>query len=84
MAFEPKSIGGIKAELREQQETLGIPVPVLKSMGKEISKSAKKNVNDTIPLARLYGMNMGARAASLPPLRSEQWSWSSPRGSSFC
>lgn len=53
MAFEPKSIGGIKAELRELQETLGIPVPVLKSIGKEISKSAKKNVNDTIPLARL-------------------------------
>lgn len=53
MTFEPKSIGGIRAELREQQETLGIPVPVLKSIGKELSKSARKNVSDTIPLARL-------------------------------
>ena len=53
MTFEPKSIGGIRAELREQQETLGIPVPVLKSIGKELSKLARKNVDDTIPLARL-------------------------------
>jgi 3-methyladenine DNA glycosylase AlkD len=52
MTFEPKSIEGIKAELREKQETLGIPVPVLKSMGKELSKPAKKNVDDFIPLAR--------------------------------
>ena len=53
MTFEPKSIGGIRAELREQQETLGIPVPVLKSIGKELSKLARKNVDDTIPLTRL-------------------------------
>jgi 3-methyladenine DNA glycosylase AlkD len=53
MTFEPKSIGGFRAELREQQETLGIPVPVLKSIGKELSKSAIKNVDDSIPLARL-------------------------------
>ena len=53
MTFEPKSIGGIKAELGEQQETLAIPVPVLKSIRKELSKSAKKNVSDYIPLIRL-------------------------------
>lgn len=57
--FEPKSIEGIKAELREQQETLGIPVPVLKSIGKELSKSAKKGVNDYIPLARLLWEGYG-------------------------
>lgn len=50
--FEPKSIEGIKAELREQQETLGIPVPVLKSMGKELSKAAKKDVSTYLPLAQ--------------------------------
>ena len=32
---------------------MGIPVPVLKSIGKELSKSAKKNVSDYIPLTRL-------------------------------
>jgi hypothetical protein len=34
LQFEPKSIEGIKVEQREQQETVGIPVPVLKSIGK--------------------------------------------------
>jgi 3-methyladenine DNA glycosylase AlkD len=53
MGFEPKSIEGIKADLREQQETLGIPVPVLKAIGKAISKPAKKSVSDYLPLTRL-------------------------------
>lgn len=57
--FEPKSIEGIKAELREQQETLGIPVPVLKSVGKELSKSARKRVNEYIPLARILWEEYG-------------------------
>ena len=38
LQFEPKSIDGIKAEQRAQQETVGIPVPVLKAMGKAIGK----------------------------------------------
>ena len=37
LSFDPKSIAGIKAELREQQETVGIPVPILKQIGKEIA-----------------------------------------------
>jgi len=51
--FTPKSIAGIKAEQRELQETVGIPVPVLQAIGKEIAKAAKKRVDDFIPLARL-------------------------------
>jgi 3-methyladenine DNA glycosylase AlkD len=50
---EPKSIAGIKAEQREQQETVGVPVPVLRSIGKEIGKVARKRVDDFVPLARL-------------------------------
>ena len=53
LQFEPKSTAGIKAEQREQQETVGTPVPVLKSIGKEIGKVARKRVDDFIPLARL-------------------------------
>jgi hypothetical protein len=53
LQFEPKSVAGIKAEQREQQETVGTPVPVLKSIGKEIGKVARKRVDDFIPLARL-------------------------------
>ena len=30
LQYEPKSIEVIKAVLREQQETVGIPVPILK------------------------------------------------------
>jgi 3-methyladenine DNA glycosylase AlkD len=53
LQFEPKSIAGIKAEQREQQETVGVPVPVLRSIGKEISRVARKRVDDFVPLARL-------------------------------
>ncbi len=53
LQFEPKSMAGIKAEQRKQQETVGIPVPVLKSIGKEIGKVAGKRVDDFIPLTRL-------------------------------
>ena len=34
LQFEPKSMAGIKAEQRSQQETVGIPVPVLRTIGK--------------------------------------------------
>jgi 3-methyladenine DNA glycosylase AlkD len=53
LTFAPKSIAGIKAEQRELQETVGIPVPVLQAFGKEIAKAAKKRVDDFIPLAVL-------------------------------
>ena len=46
-------MAGIKAEQREQQETVGTPVPALKSIAKEIGKAAHKRVDDFIPLARL-------------------------------
>jgi 3-methyladenine DNA glycosylase AlkD len=50
---ETKSIAGIKAELRAQQETMGVSVPVLKEIGQEIGKVARKRVDDFISLARL-------------------------------
>jgi 3-methyladenine DNA glycosylase AlkD len=53
LTFSPKNIAGIKAEQREMQETIGIPVPVLQAIGQEIAKIAKKRVNDYLPLARL-------------------------------
>ena len=59
LQFEPKSMAGIKAELREQQETVGVPVPVLRSIGKEISKVARKHVDDFISLARLLWDDYG-------------------------
>ena len=62
--FEPKSVAGIKAEQRAQQETVGIPVPVLKSIGKAIGKVARKRVDDFVPLATCCGKSMAARVAS--------------------
>jgi len=53
LQFEPKSVGGIKAELREKQETAGTPVQVLDAIGKEIGKVARKRVSDSTPLMRL-------------------------------
>jgi 3-methyladenine DNA glycosylase AlkD len=70
LGFEPKSIGGIKAELREQQETVGIPVPVLKTIGKGLSKAARKRVDDFVPLTRLLWDDYGreGRVVGLIPL----------------
>jgi len=53
LQFEPKSVAGIKAEQREQQETMGIPIPVLKLIGQEVAKVARRRVADLIPLTRL-------------------------------
>ncbi len=50
---EIKSIAGIKAKLRAQQETMGVAVPVLKEIGQEIGKFGRKRVDGFIPLARL-------------------------------
>ena len=70
LQFEPRSMAGIKAEQREQQETTGTPVPVLRSMGKAISKVARKRVDDFIPLVRLLWDRCGreGRVVALIPL----------------
>lgn len=70
LQFEPKSIEGIKAELREQQETVGIPVPVLKSIGEGMSKVARERVTDFIPLARMLWEEYGreGRVVGVIPL----------------
>ena len=43
----------IKAELLTQIEAAGTPIPVLKEIGAEIAKAARKDVNGYLPLARL-------------------------------
>ncbi len=70
LQFEPKSMEGIKAEQRKKQETVGIPVSVLKAMGKEIAKVARKRVGDFIPLVRLLWDTYGreGRVVAVVPL----------------
>jgi len=48
----PTGIDLVKAERFLGLKTAGTPVPVLKAMGKEIGKAARKRVSDFIPLAR--------------------------------
>jgi len=59
LEFEPKSIAGIKAEQRALQETVGIPVPVLRAIGKEIAKVVRKQVDAYLPLACLLWDDYG-------------------------
>ena len=68
--FSPKSMLGIKEDLRQEQETVGIPVPVLRDIGKEIAKTAKKNVDEFIPLTRLLWDEYGreGRVVTVYPL----------------
>jgi 3-methyladenine DNA glycosylase AlkD len=63
-------MGGIKVEQRQEQETVGIPVPVLRDIGKEIAKGAKKNVAEFIPLTRLLWEAYGreGRVVTVYPL----------------
>jgi 3-methyladenine DNA glycosylase AlkD len=70
LQFKPKSMGGIKAELRAQQETVGIPVPILKSIGKSVARAAAKQVDDFLPLARLLweGYGREGRVVAVHPL----------------
>ena len=70
LTFDSKSIAGIKAEQREMQETVGIPVPVLQTIGQEIAKVVKKRVNDYLPLARLLWDEYGreGRVVTVYPL----------------
>ncbi len=74
LQFDPKSIDVIKAELRDQQETIGIPVPVLKSIGKEIGKAARKGPDDFLPLAELLWNEYGreGRVIAVVPLGAMQ------------
>lgn len=59
LQFEPKSMAGIKAEQRARQETVGIPIPVLKEIGKAFSQFARSQVNDFIPLTVLLWETYG-------------------------
>jgi len=70
LTFEPKSIEGIKAEARQMQETVGIPVPVLQAIGKAMAKAATKRVEAYIPLARILWESFGreGRVISVYPL----------------
>lgn len=56
---EPKSMAGIKAEQRQKQETIGIPVSDLRAIGKAAARPAGKRVSDFIPLARLLWDDYG-------------------------
>ena len=70
LQFEPKSIDAIQASQRAQQETVGIPVPVLRTIGQEISKLARKEVQAYLPLACLLWAEYGreGRAIAVHPL----------------
>jgi 3-methyladenine DNA glycosylase AlkD len=72
LRFEPKSMAGIKAEQRAQQKTVGIRVAVLKSIGNEVGKAARRQVDDYIPLARLLWDEYGreGRVVAVMPLGS--------------
>jgi 3-methyladenine DNA glycosylase AlkD len=59
LQFEAKSVAGIKAELRDRQETAGISIPALKAVGKELGKAGRKRVDDFVPLARLLWDDYG-------------------------
>ena len=48
----PVSMASIKASQRAQQETVGIPVPVLKQMGKALARQLGKDSGRGLPLAR--------------------------------
>jgi 3-methyladenine DNA glycosylase AlkD len=64
------SIDVIKAEQRQRQETAGIPVPVLRAIGKELARAARKRPADLLPLARLLWDEYGreGRVVALIPL----------------
>ena len=59
LGYEPESIAVIKAEQREQQEMAGIPVDVLRSIGRELAKGACKHIDSYVPLSRLLWESYG-------------------------
>jgi len=70
LQFDPKSIDVIKAEQREMQETAGIPVPVLKEIGKVVTRVARKDIAGFLPLCRLLWDKYGreGRVVAVIPL----------------
>jgi 3-methyladenine DNA glycosylase AlkD len=78
LQFEPKSIEVIKAEQRAKQETVGIPVPVLKAIGLAVGRYAlrandcpiQERVADYLPLACLLWDSYGreGRVVAVHPL----------------
>jgi 3-methyladenine DNA glycosylase AlkD len=64
------TIEAIKAALREQQETIGIPVPVLRSIAEEISRAARDQVDEYLPLIQLLWNEYGreGRVVALIPM----------------
>jgi hypothetical protein len=65
LQFEPKSVGSIKADLRERQETVGTPVQVLDAIGKEIGRVVHRRVGEFIPLMRLLWEEYGREGKGL-------------------
>jgi hypothetical protein len=59
LQFEPKSVAGIKAEQRAQQETVGTPVSVLKTIGQQVARGARKREGTYLPLACLLWDSYG-------------------------
>ena len=60
LEFEPnRGIELIKAEQRAAYEAIGIPIPVLKSIGNEVARTARKNVIGYIPLVRTLWQECG-------------------------
>jgi 3-methyladenine DNA glycosylase AlkD len=59
LEFDPVSMASIKEEQRLQQETVGIPVSVLKQIGMEMGKTARNRVHDFVPLARVLWERYG-------------------------
>jgi 3-methyladenine DNA glycosylase AlkD len=58
----PAKEGGarlVKAEVRAELQALGVPVPALSEIGKEVGKVARKRVDDFLPLARLLWDSYG-------------------------
>lgn len=70
LQYEPNSTEVIKASLREHQETIGLPVPILKSIGEEISKVARNQVDDYLLLMQLLWNEYGreGRVIALVPM----------------
>jgi len=58
----PSTEGGtafVKAEVRREYKALGVPVPALSEIGKEIGRAARKRVDDFLPLAVLLWESFG-------------------------
>lgn len=70
LEFTPKSTGFAKAELLEKQETVGISIPDLQSIAKELAKPARQNVDLYLPLMSLLWDEYGreGRVLALIPL----------------